>query len=157
MPRTPHHRTLSVACLALVAAGAAGCFQPDVRSGGPPLKLCGVTFWSGAESIGTTRLGAVTRGMPAAPATSRLPASTTRQHGGPAPRVVSVSSDCSHGRTVVVSPTASVRVRTVAKDHAGRLVALSLVAARPGGSPVQVHVYAYDGARPTGQLVITVP
>jgi hypothetical protein len=156
MPGTPHRRVLSVGCLALVVAGAAGCFQPDVRSGGPPLKLCGVTFWSGAESIGSTRLDAVTRGMPAAPATSRLPAATTRQEGGPAPRVVSVSSDCSHGRTVVVSPVSAVRVRTEAKDRAGRLVALSLVAARPG-SPVQVHVYAYDGTRPTGQVVVTAP
>ncbi|MEV0488469.1 hypothetical protein AB0I69_48700 [Streptomyces sp. NPDC050508] len=148
--------TLSAVCLALVAAGAAGCSGPDIRSGAPPLKLCGITFWSGAEGIGRVSLSRSTRGMPAAPAASRLPVRTARHDGGPPPRVVSVSTDCSHGRTVVVSPAASVRVRTVAKDAAGRVVALSLVPAKPGTS-VEVHVYAYDGTRPTGHVTIAVP
>ncbi|MFD4561496.1 hypothetical protein ACFWP5_45510 [Streptomyces sp. NPDC058469] len=148
--------TLSAVCLALVAVGAAGCSGPDIRSGAPPLKLCGITFWSGAEGIGTVSLSRSTRGMPAAPAASRLPARTARYDGGPPPRVVSVSTDCSHGRTVVVSPASSVRVRTVAKDAAGRVVALSLVPAKPGTS-VEVHVYAYDGTHPTGQAATAVP
>jgi hypothetical protein len=88
--------TLSAVCLALVAAGAAGCSGPDIRSGAPPLKLCGITFWSGAEGIGTVSLSRPARGMPAAPAASRLPARTARYDGGPPPRVVSVSADCSH-------------------------------------------------------------
>jgi hypothetical protein len=93
--------------------------------------------------------------MPAAPAASRLPVRAARYDGGPPPRVVSVSTDCSHGRTVVVSPASSVRVRTVAKDAASRVVALSLVPAKPGTS-VEVHVYAYDGTRPTGHVTIAV-
>ncbi|MFE2425090.1 hypothetical protein [Streptomyces hokutonensis] len=146
---------LSAVCLAVVAAGAAGCSGPDIRSGGPPLKLCGVTFWSGAERIGTVSLSRSTRGMPAAPAASRLPARTAGRDGGPAPRVVSVSADCSHGRTVLVRPVSSVRVRTVARDAAGRVVAFSLVPAKAGTS-VEVHVYAYDGTRPTGQVATVV-
>jgi hypothetical protein len=147
--------TLLAVCLALVAAGAVGCSGPDIRSGAPPLKLCGITFWSGAEGIGTVSLSRSTRGMPAAPAASRLPVRAARYDGGPPPRVVSVSTDCSHGRTVVVSPASSVRVRTVAKDAASRVVALSLVPAKPGTS-VEVHVYAYDGTRPTGHVTIAV-
>jgi hypothetical protein len=93
--------------------------------------------------------------MPAAPAASLLPVLTARHDGGPPPRVVSVSADCSHGRTVVVSPASSVRVRTVAKDAVGRVVAFSLVPAKAGAS-VEVHVYAYDGTRPTGHVTIAV-
>ncbi|MFF5303337.1 hypothetical protein ACFY5F_28595 [Streptomyces sp. NPDC013161] len=160
MAQAPRHRrgrtTLPAVCLALVTAAAAGCSGPDIRSGAPPLKLCGITFWSGAEGIGTVSLSRSTRGVPPAPAASRLPARTARQDGGPPPRVVSVSADCSHGRTVVVSPASSVRMRTVAKDAAGRVVALSLVPAKPGTS-VKVHVYAYDGTRPTGQAATAVP
>jgi hypothetical protein len=148
--------TLSAVCLVLVAAGAAGCSGPDIRSGAPPLKLCGITFWSGAEGIGTVSLSRSTRGMPAAPAASLLPVLTARHDGGPPPRVVSVSADCSHGRTVVVSPASSVRVRTVAKDAVGRVVAFSLVPAKAGAS-VEVHVYAYDSTRPTGQVAVAVP
>jgi hypothetical protein len=44
----------------------------------------------------------------------------------------------------------------VAKDGAGRVLALSLVAAEPGTS-VEVHVYAYAGTRPTGQVRTVVP
>ncbi|MFF1306170.1 hypothetical protein [Streptomyces sp. NPDC058307] len=158
MAQTPCRRrtTLPALCLALVAAGAAGCSGPDIRSGVPPLKLCGITFWSGAEGIGTVSLSRSTRGMPAAPAASQLPARTARHEGGPPPRVVSVSADCSHGRTVVVSPASSVRVRTVAKDAVGRVVALSLVPAKPGTS-VEVRVYAYDGTHPAGQAATAVP
>ncbi|MFJ9250676.1 hypothetical protein [Streptomyces sp. NPDC101776] len=155
-PRCRGRTTLSAVCLALVAAAAAGCSGPDIRSGAPPLKLCGVTFWSGAEGIGAVSLSRSTRGMPAAPAASRLPARVALHDGGPPPRVVSVSADCSHGRTVVVSPASSVRVRTVARDAAGRVVVLSLVPAKPGTS-VEVHVYAYDGTRPTGQAATAVP
>lgn len=156
-PQRRRGRTmLSAVCVALVAAGAAGCSGPDIRSGAPPLKLCGITFWSGAEGIGTVSLSRSTRGMPAAPAASRLPVRSARRDGGPPPRVVSVSADCSHGRTVVVSPASSVRVRTVAKDAAGRVVTLSLVPAKPDTS-VEVHVYAYDGTRPTGQVATAVP
>ncbi|MFJ9900790.1 hypothetical protein ACIQPR_46450 [Streptomyces sp. NPDC091280] len=155
-PRRRRGRTaLPALCLTLVAAGAASCSGPDISSGAPPLKLCGMTFWSGAEGIGTVSLSRSTRGMPAAPAVSRLPASSGRHDGGPAPRVVSVSADCSHGRTVIVSPVSPVRVRTVAKDAAGRVVALSLVPAKPGTS-VEVHIYAYDGTRPTGEVATTV-
>ncbi|NUQ95574.1 MAG: hypothetical protein HOY79_03090 [Streptomyces sp.] len=143
------------ALLAVLVAGATGCSKPDVRSGAPPLKLCGVTFWSGAEGIGTTWLNTSTRGMPSAPAGDRLPATTARDASGPPPRVVSVSSDCSHGRTVVVSPASSVRVRKAAKDGDGRIVALSLVPTQPG-TPAKVHIYAYDGTRPTGQVLTTV-
>ncbi|MFI7405485.1 hypothetical protein ACIBW9_34270 [Streptomyces sp. NPDC049541] len=143
------------ALLAVLVVGATGCSQPDVRSGAPPLTLCGVTFWSGAEGIGTTQLNRSTRGMPSAPAGHRLPAPTARDASGPPPRVVSVSSDCSHGRTVVVTPASSVRVRKAAKDSAGRIVALSLVPTQPG-TPAKVHIYAYDGTRPTGQVLTTV-
>ncbi|GAA2483395.1 hypothetical protein [Streptomyces longisporus] len=168
MSRPPHRRRrprLPRACgawlaivpalLAVLVVGATGCSPSDVRSGAPPLKLCGVTFWSGAEGIGTTRLTTSTRGMPSAPAGDRLPATTTRDASGPPPRVVSVSSDCSHGRTVVVSPASSVRVRKVAKDGDGRIVALSLVPAQSGAA-AKVHIYAYDGTRPTGQVLTTV-
>ncbi|MFF4803233.1 hypothetical protein ACFY1U_33270 [Streptomyces sp. NPDC001351] len=168
MSRPPHRRhrprppraggawlAVVPALLAVVVVGVAGCSKPDVRSGAPPLKLCGVTFWSGAEGIGATRLSASTRGMPSAPAGDGLPATTARDAIGTPPRVVSVSSDCSHGRTVVVSPAASVRVRKAAKDGDGHIVALSLIPAHPG-TPAQVHIYAYDGARPTGQVLTTV-
>ncbi|MEU3339411.1 hypothetical protein ACWCQ1_30340 [Streptomyces sp. NPDC002144] len=156
MVRTPRRRGRTASAAVCLALAVVGCSGPDIRSGAPPLKLCGVTFWSGAEGIGTTRLTPSTRGMPAAPAASRLPASATRHDGGPPPRVVSVSSDCSHGRTVVVSPAAPVRVRSVAKDGAGRVLALSLVPAKPGRS-VEVHVYAYAGTRPAGQVLTVVP
>ncbi|WP_030946336.1 hypothetical protein [Streptomyces sp. NRRL S-646] len=168
MSRPPHRRhrprptragdawlAIAPALLALLVVGVTGCSKSDVRSGAPPLKLCGVTFWSGAEGIGTTQLSTSTRGMPSAPAADRLPATTARDSGGPPPRVVSVSSDCSHGRTVVVSPASSVRVRKVAKDGGGHVVALSLVPAQPG-TPAEVHIYAYDGTRPTGQLLTMV-
>ena len=168
MSRPPHRRhrphptragdawlAIVPALLALLVVGVTGCSKPDVRSGAPPLKLCGVTFWSGAEGIGTTQLRTSTHGMPSAPAGDRLPATTARDAGGPPPRVVSVSSDCSHGRRVVVSPASSVRVRKVAKDSDGHIVALSLVPAQPG-TAAQVHIYAYDGSRPTGQLLTTV-
>ncbi|MBO4252715.1 hypothetical protein [Streptomyces griseorubiginosus] len=155
MVRTPRRRGRTASAAVCLALAVAGCSGPDIRSGGPPVKLCGVTFWSGADHIGTTPLTASSRGMPAAPAASRLPASAPYD-GGPPPRIVSVSSDCSHGRTVVVSPAASVRLRTVAKDGAGRVLALSLVPARPGRS-VEVHVYAYAGTRPAGQVLTVVP
>ena len=168
MSRPPHHRHRSrppqadrallaivPALLAVLVVGVTGCSKADVRSGAPPLKLCGVTFWSGAEGIGTTRLSTSTRGMPSAPAGDRLPARTARDSVGSPPRVVSVSSDCSHGRTVVVSPASSVRVRKAAKDGDGHIVALSLVPAQPG-TPAKVHIYAYDGTRPSGQLLTTV-
>ncbi|MFF4362102.1 hypothetical protein [Streptomyces sp. NPDC001604] len=168
MSRPPHRRhrprlpraggawlVMVPALLAILVVGLTGCSQPDVRSGAPPLKLCGVTFWSGAEGIGTTQLNTSTRGMPSAPAGDRLPATSSRDTSGPPPRVVSVSSDCSHGRTVVVSPASAVRVRKVAKDGAGRIVALSLVPTQPGTS-AKVHIYAYDGTRPTGQVLTTV-
>ncbi|MEV6947759.1 hypothetical protein AB0N07_38595 [Streptomyces sp. NPDC051172] len=168
MTRPPHRRhrphppranrawfAIIAVLVAALVVGVTGCSQPDVRSGAPPLKLCGVTFWSGAEGIGTTRLNTSTRGMPTAPADDRLPATTTRDAVGPPPRVVSVSSDCSHGRTVVVSPASSVRIRKAAKDGDGHIVALSLVPAQPR-TPAKVHIYAYDGNRPTGQLLITV-
>lgn len=118
MAQAPRRRrgrtTLSAVCVALVAAGAAGCSGPDIRSGAPPLKLCGIMFWSGAEGTGTVSLSRCTRGTPAAPAASRLPVRSVRHDGGPPPRVVSVSAGCPHGRTVVVSPASSIRVRTVA-------------------------------------------
>ncbi|MER6420969.1 hypothetical protein [Streptomyces sp. NPDC001137] len=93
--------------------------------------------------------------MPSAPAGDRLPATTARDAVGAPPRVVSVSSDCSHGRTVVVSPASSVRVRKAAKDGDRRIVVLSLVPARPR-TPAKVHIYAYDGTRPIGQVLTTV-
>lgn len=168
LSRPPHRRhrlrppradgaTLAIvpALLALLIAGVTGCSKSDVRSGAPPLNVCGVTFWTGAEGIGTTPLSTSTHGMPPAPTGDRLPATTDREAGGPPPRVVSVSSDCSRGRTVVVSPASSVRVRKVAKDSDGHVVALSLVPARPR-TPAKVHIYAYDGTHPTGQLLTTV-
>ena len=168
MSRPPHRRHRSrppragdawlaivPALLALLVGGVTGCSKSDVRSGAPPLKRCGVTFWSGAEGIGTIQLSTSIRGMPSAPAADRLPATTAREGDGSPPRVVSVSSDCSHGHTIVVSPASSVRVRKVAKDGDGHIVALSLVPAQPG-TPAEVHIYAYDGTRPTGQLLTTV-
>lgn len=163
MSRAPHRRrsrparagaALLAIGLALLAAAVTGCSTPAVGRHTFTLKLCGVTFWRSPEGIFTTPLNTATQGMPPAPARSRLPAMTNPDAGGP-PRVVSVSSDCSHGRTVVVSPVSSVRVCKVAKDGAGRIVAFSLARANPR-TPVRVHVYAYDGTRPTGQIFTTV-
>jgi hypothetical protein len=51
-----------------------------------------------------------------------------------------------------VTPAPSVRVLEVAEDRAGRVVCFSLVPAK-SGTRVRVHVYAYDGHRPVGQLL----
>ncbi|MGW3095575.1 hypothetical protein ACWDCC_19245 [Streptomyces sp. NPDC001102] len=137
-----------------LALTAGGCGRPDVRSGAGPLRLCGVGFPRGADAIGATPLATSTRGMPPAPAGgSRLPATTGTPLG--VIRIVTVSDDCHHGRTVVVTPTSEVRVDAVARDRAGRVVALELVTARPG-TVTRVHVYAYDDGRPVGQLDTTV-
>ncbi|MER5503956.1 hypothetical protein ABT052_01360 [Streptomyces sp. NPDC002766] len=144
------------ACLLAVglALTAGSCARPDVRSGGGPLRLCGVDFPRGADAIGATPLGTSTRGMPPAPAGgSRLPARTATPLG--VIRIVAVSHDCHHGRTVVVTPASAVRVDAVARDRAGRVVALELVTAW-SGTTTRVHVYAYDGGRPVGQLRTTV-
>ncbi|MGW2518854.1 hypothetical protein ACWC09_17945 [Streptomyces sp. NPDC001617] len=145
-----------------LAAAAVGCSSPasspDIRMGAPPLKFCGVTFWHAAMGIGAADLTHSTRAMPAAPTDgwSHLPAHTHASSlDQPPPDVVRVTDDCSHGRTVVVTPAASVRIRTVAEDRAGRVVALSLVPAKTGAT-VRVHIYAYDGSRPVGQLLTTV-
>lgn len=99
-----------------------------------------------------------TRGMPPAPADgwSHLPArlGTPPPAAGP-PHIVSLSDDCSHGRTVVVSPASPVRLLKVAEDRAGRVVDFSLVPAETG-TTARVHVYVYDGRRPAGQLLVVV-
>jgi hypothetical protein len=45
-----------------------------------------------------------------------------------------------------------VRVLKVAEDRVGRVVCFSPVPAK-SGARVPVHVYAYDGHRPVGQLL----
>ena len=144
--------------LAVAAVGCMGGGAPQVVHAAPPFKRCGVTFWSGAMGIGADTLKRAVRGMPSAPADgwSRLPARTGElPRTGLPPHIFSVSGNCSHGRTVVVTPASSVRVLKVAEDRAGRVVCFSLVPAKPGSS-VRVHVYAYDGHRPVGQLVTDV-
>ncbi|WP_255954186.1 hypothetical protein [Streptomyces odontomachi] len=132
----------------------AGCAPRQVPNAAPPLRICGTTFYRGAEGLTVTRLGAPDDGVPPAPdGGSRLP---RREHGaltggGAGLRVIAVTGGCARGRTVVVSPASAVRVRTVARDGEGGILAFSLVPARPRAR-VRVDVYAYDGRRPTGRV-----
>ncbi|MET7478654.1 hypothetical protein ABZT17_30410 [Streptomyces sp. NPDC005648] len=149
--------SLFAACLLPVVIGCSGCGNPEIVHAAPPFKRCGVTFWSGAMGIGADTLSRSTRGMPPAPADgwSHLPARLTRSPTPLPPHIVSLSDDCSHGRTVVVTPVSSVRLLKVAEDRSGRIVDFSLVPVKEG-TTARIHVYAYDGRHPVGQLLTSV-
>ena len=133
----------------LVFPAVAGCSGVT-----PPLVICGVTFVHGGPgepaAVHTVYLGHPRRGMPPAPRHSELPPRNDQVGVGSVGTLISLSSDCSNGFTVIITHASQLWTAGVARASDGGIVAVAVAPATH--AHFYVTIYAYRHGRPAGEV-----